>query len=760
MADTSLGINKITAPSIVGVSPDASVLSSMLPSLPSKTIPSNTPTVPLTFRPPANSVAPSATPTANKTKYNILTVFPATIELDELSIPHDKTTKPGKPENVYSVEFPLIKVNDYIFSRDEILNFQLDCTEFLPTISLELGFIDNLFLSKNMPKDGDIISIAIRNRSDTLKIVRNDYVITGVISRPNQSQTKAPILMTLYGELYVPGLSSQMGDWAFDGTTMEALKDVAQRLKLGFATNEDNTDDKQVWLKANIATDIFIQQLVERSWKDQESFYNAWIDVYYNLCFVNLNKQLMSAESEIEPAVLLSNMDTNTTHETDMSDKATNVTPKIFSNINQFRATPFFINTWKPKNRATAVTFQVGTKMTCEMFEHNAHLFEKDDAQNYWAIPVEPIYDKDKLRNNIILRGRTVPKDPSMNIGLQLANNPFMGVYEKYPWLGIQYTASDTSVPPTQRDGNHHKNYQVAKVNNLMNLKELDKLNVYVAVNGNNMNVIVGDKIPILIIRTDAADNKRVNKKNPGGDVADLFFSGWYIVKGYTLSWSSEDNDKIVNNFVHEFVLTRREWPAPVPIDGIPDPVTPAASSGTTLTEKAPEQYAPVNPKETGLLNPIGKKVTLSSRFGPRKSPTKGASSNHKGVDFAVPSGTPIYSPGDGMIKYAGDTSPNSCGGKITISTGQYVVTMCHVRQWIVSTGQNVKRGQLVGYTGGGEGDAYAGASTGAHLHYAVTMGGKPYNPEVAHSDLGTMYKPAVANNPMYRYFSDNTFVT
>jgi len=725
---------------IVNLAPDVSIAESPLPPI-NPPAPVVVPT-PLSFTPLPTTKAPTTSQPTDQTKYRIFSGFDATIELDELSISAPEKSKGStqKVENVVGVEYPLVKVNNYIFSRDELLNFEIESTGFLPTISIEAGFIDNLFLSKEMPKDGDIISIAIRNRSDTLKIIRNDYVITSVHVMPSQTQTKAPVIMTMYGELFVPMLKSQKDDYAFDGTTFEALQDIAKKLKLGFATNEDNTDDKQVWLKANIAGDIYINNLVERAWRDSQSFYACWIDVYYKLNFINLNKQLMSAESEIDVAALISNMDVNTNYDVDMSDKNTEITPKLFSNLTQFRATPFFINTWRPKNRSTSITFLLGTKMACELFEHNKNLYETEGSQNYWAVPIEPMYDNEKLKNSIIFRGRTSYVDASDNSDLKLANHPYVGMYEKYPWLGIQYTASDTTVPQTQRDGNHHRNYQVAKVNNLMNNRELDKMNVEINVNGNNFNIIRGDKVPVLIIRTDAVDNKRVNPKNNMSDQADLFFSGWFIVKGFNLSWSSDGNDEVYSNFVHQLILTRREWPAPIPIEAITDPVSPASNtmSSSSQDDDSTDDILVVNPNDVGLLNPIGHKVRLSSRFGPRKSPTPGGSSNHKGVDFAVPSGTPLYSPGDGTVQFAGDTSPNSCGGHVKIATGQYIIKMCHVRKWVVATGQKVKRGQLVGYSGGGKNDPYHGASTGAHLHYGVfnANGSVAYNPELAHKDI------------------------
>ena len=503
------------------------------------------------------------------TVYRILTVFPKTIELDELSIPAAEARSKQKAEDSISIEFPLIKINDYIFNRDEILSMNIDCTGFLPKITLTVIFLHQLFLAKEMPKDGDIISVAIRGRSDALKMIRNDYVITGVHVLPNFTTVKSPVQMTLYGELFIPGMKSQINDFSFVGTSMDALKDLAKKYGLGFATNEDNTDDKQIWLKANIATDIYINNVTDRAWRDGESFYECWIDVYYNLNFINVNKQLLSAETETDIAAMVSNLDKNWVYGAEAEPEKATPTVKVFSNYSQFRTSSFYISTWRPINRSSAITFQIGTKIICEMFEHNHNVYKDSTKKRYWQIPVEPTYDKEKVNKMILLRGRA-NFDSSLNkTDLVRANYPYTELYEKMPWLGVQYTISNPDDDNKQWDGNHHKNYQLAKIHNLINIKELDKLNVHIDVVGVNLNIIKGDKIPVVLIKTDAIENMMVNKDTNFNDMLDLFYSGWYLVKGFSISWVNKNEDNIMSNFSQEFILTRREWPAPLPVEPV-----------------------------------------------------------------------------------------------------------------------------------------------------------------------------------------------
>jgi hypothetical protein len=502
----------------------------------------------------------------------ILLVFPATIKLDELSIVGNKEERAQQNEDVAGVEYPLIKINDYIFSRSEITSVSIDCTEFLPKIVVNVILMGQLFIAKEMPKDGDIISVAIRNRTDALKIIRNDYVITGVHVAPNLTEARIPVAMTFYGELFIPGLKSQKNDFSFKGTTLEAAKDFAKKYNLGFASNEDNTSDKQIWLKANIAGDIYINNIVERAWRDTKSFYKCWIDLYYNLNFINFDKQLMSTETETDVAAIISNLDKNWNYGANTKETETSLTVKVFSNYQSFRTSSFYITSWRPFNKSSSITFQIGTKMTCEMFEHNKNIYENpktDKNKHYWAVTIEPTYDKDKVNKTILLRGRATMVKDEKNPDLQRANYSYVDLYEKFPWLGTQYTISNPDDDNLQWDGNHHKNYQVAKVQNLINNKELDKLNLHIEVNGNNFNVIRGDKIPVVLIKTDAVDNMRINPKSNFNDMLDLFYSGWYLVKGFVLNFTGKNKGSIMSNFTQEFILTRREWPAPLPVEPI-----------------------------------------------------------------------------------------------------------------------------------------------------------------------------------------------
>ncbi len=149
-------------------------------------------------------------------------------------------------------------------------------------------------------------------------------------------------------------------------------------------------------------------------------------------------------------------------------------------------------------------------------------------------------------------------------------------------------------------------------------------------------------------------------------------------------------------------------------------------------------QFAPNIPPGRELMHPLGPKYKITSGFGYRNI-GKGTSKNHKGSDIGAPVGTPIYAVQDGKVLRAGDTTPNGCGGFIKLDHPLVGLQTkyCHCSKWVVKDGDEVKKGQVIGYTGGARGARFSGNSQGPHLHYEVlNSGGIAMNPTKVHSDM------------------------
>jgi murein DD-endopeptidase MepM/ murein hydrolase activator NlpD len=134
----------------------------------------------------------------------------------------------------------------------------------------------------------------------------------------------------------------------------------------------------------------------------------------------------------------------------------------------------------------------------------------------------------------------------------------------------------------------------------------------------------------------------------------------------------------------------------------------------------------------------------LSSGFGMRKHPIKGYTRMHEGVDFAAPTGTPIYAAGDGTVVRAGRNGGYGNYVEIRHANG-YSTAYGHMHRIGkgIRRGARVEQGQVIGTVGN------TGSSTGPHLHYEILVGGEPVNPQSL--DLPTGHRLSGAELERFR---------
>lgn len=114
----------------------------------------------------------------------------------------------------------------------------------------------------------------------------------------------------------------------------------------------------------------------------------------------------------------------------------------------------------------------------------------------------------------------------------------------------------------------------------------------------------------------------------------------------------------------------------------------------------------------------------LSSPFGLRRFFNGEERNAHSGLDFAVPQGTAVKAPADGIVTIVADYFFN--GKTVFIDHGQGLITMyCHLSKFQVTQGEQVKRGQVIGNVGA------TGRATGPHLHWNVSLNNARVDPAI-----------------------------
>lgn len=485
------------------------------------------------------------------------------IRFDELSLREDGGTSinGGSELNTVGNDYPIIRINDMVLGKDDIQSMLISSRGFLPTIELSLKFANTVLISKNMPKDGDMISVFVRTNTSAINYLRNDFIINHVDS--NVSSKSANNTVFLRGELFIEGFTSNNNTFGIIGTSKDVMKEIAKKFKMGFAYNDaDDMNDLQNWLCCFSSPQGFIEDVTRHSWKNNMSFFKSWVDLYYNLCFVNVNKFLSSDENpedEIDLTFFSSTVALNNL--TSSNDKPDDAKPflKVFSNFDSFKGSSFYISKWHPVNRSNSLSS--GYSNIIHSFTHNQNVYieNKDNCED--TLIVNPVYDTSKLDSYIILRGRA-KYDENANPDNEQArvNYSMQNTYINHIWSGVEYKMDkdENSSSNNTWSGNVHHNYHNAAYQNEINDIELNKLYIEVVCDGLCLQVMRGERVPVFLKYNTPLD-KNISPDDPG---FNRFYSGYYIVDSIEYKYNGKVKTGY-SSFSTIMSLKRREWPTP-----------------------------------------------------------------------------------------------------------------------------------------------------------------------------------------------------
>lgn len=466
----------------------------------------------------------------------ILSITKPTILLDQMDMVD--TSAPNAAMKSTENEFkkagflyPLVGINKYQFDASEVTRFRLDFTGFMPEVSINVVSGNGIFLSKNFPKDGDPVSIFIRSKMDEFKPIRADFEITSINSAPSFDNTGEVIQFTIDGILRIPGIFADHCKAFSDKTSFDTLQAVANDLTIGFASNETLTSDQMKWLCPFDSYHKFIKDVTAASYKNDDSFFGAFIDCHYFLNFININNQFSDDYEDIDA---LDSFSENTDFYNDQSITKFN-TKLVLCNHKNFMGSSNYIEKYTLLGNSGQVVIENGYRRYTQFYDN---FFKADlPKDKYQSFFVESL-NTDGVRDKILNKGR-IKED-------------FYNNTNKYKWLGNQM-----SLPK----GNAHENHIYARVHNWQNIQDLEKMMLYVVLSKPNFNIYRGQRIPVVIINM--GNTMRQKSTQDEGASAedrisrDKFLTGYYMVHGIKYYWDA------IGGFKQELLLTRREWPIP-----------------------------------------------------------------------------------------------------------------------------------------------------------------------------------------------------
>ena len=445
---------------------------------------------------------------------------------------------------------PYMTINGYAISNF-LLSFNLDLTGFLPVINFSFYAGNSSFISLSYPKDGDIVSVYISSPEGYYKPTRMDFNIltvkSDVSSRYSQNDSSNSqgknLRFSISAEARIPSLYTPVIKSFREKNSYETLLEVSQDLDLGFSTNEVSTEDRMTWICPNYSYYDFIQEVCLRSYKDdEESFFDCWIDQYYNLNFVNLGVQFSQEELVQEEIVYVEGYYAQKNYKADvyLSGSASLPLQRTYlllkNNLDSTKF-PFGINGYTLVSNSGTNVNKTGYVVNIGFYDEN--LEEEDPKNKYINYDIESITSKDIIKGQIIQKGRGSDDEYKRE--------------KRREWLGVLNRKDDS--------GGVHLNYLHSKYQNLINYNDCTKFFLKVELLGYFSGIYRGQVVPVHIevletgLRFDVAGNTGSDKGVQSNTIkTDNFLTGNYVVMGIEASWSPSSGFKQI---LH---LAKRNW--------------------------------------------------------------------------------------------------------------------------------------------------------------------------------------------------------
>jgi hypothetical protein len=459
---------------------------------------------------------------ASNLERSILTIIEPTIVLDELVIADTESATPDsmtpntqiKNSKIYNVT-PLVRINQYEVNPDNLISFRLSNTGFYPTLKVIFNDIDTSFTARFFPKDGDVAQLYIRSQGDeeTFKPIRIDFTIIDVY--PIAGSGDKVTRIAVEGRMFVPDLFTERVEY-HEGTSWNALLNIAESLTLGYASNVEDTSDTMTWINPNDTVDKYIQDIVANSYFDDDHFFTAYIDPYYYLTFIDVNR-LFSQEGapDVTQGFTLNSMDSY-----DNGEGKVDNFPYFLTNDVKFQGSANYMRKHQMVNETGFITKNNGYKRYAQFWEQ----VEREFISEF----VDPIVDE--VEGQVpATKGRLVEGKVEGPLDNQV----------RFKYLG-------------QQSQNVHNQFMYSVVLNYQNLSEITKMGMVAELDTVNPALLRYTRIfcqvfeyatpvkqqltasteddaepPANAVKRDPAADEEVN-----GGIINEFLTGFYVING------------------------------------------------------------------------------------------------------------------------------------------------------------------------------------------------------------------------------------
>jgi predicted chitinase len=405
----------------------------------------------------SNSSPNGGQPITNLIQFFKPTISPSDITFD---IEDERSTKRDREKISKRLGYnPFIWYNGVQIGYKDVKGFNLYHKGILP--ALDITFFDSWgrIREDGFPNDDATISIYLNSKSLNLRSIHMDFKI--IDFKDNGEGIYSITGLCNIPEIYLRRFLSYSNK-----TSHESLQEVAKQCGIGFCSNIQNSDDKMTWINTGFQNLEFIDNVMLNSYVSDTSFQYCYIDYYYNLCYIDLNKEIERDASQDKMITGFGWKFMDGKEENNEVDEE--ISKMQLMNDKSLRGTIGFFETFEVNNKSTKVSIQKSYRSRSKFY----------DTKNKELLVFDVESQTSDGSKSIILKG-----DPN-DVNFFKENTANI-------WIGKQDTWDDGQ-------GNVHKNYNYAVPQNRQNLDDITKVSCKMLLPNLNFNLYVFQKIPII----------------------------------------------------------------------------------------------------------------------------------------------------------------------------------------------------------------------------------------------------------------------
>ncbi len=402
---------------------------------------------------------------------------------------------------------PFVYYNGVPIGYKDVKNVNLYHRGILP--SIEITFVDTwgLFRQDAFPYDDTLITIYLNSRSKNLRSIHMDFKILDFKDNGDNSYT-------INGICNIPEIFLRKFTSYSKKTSHEALQEVAKQCNLGFCSNIQNSDDKMSWINTGLMVKDFIENVINNSYVSETSFQHVYIDFYYNICYVDIYKEM---ERDVSDDKMISSFGYKfLTSEEENEEVDEKVVDMVLLNDKSVKDSNAFILEFEIVNKSTKVSLQKSYRTRSKYY----------DIINKELLIFDVESQTSDGSKSIILKSR--PNDDKFF--QENTNNVYLGKLDMF----------------NEGEGNMHKNYNYSIPQNRQNLDDITKVSAKLVLPNLNFNLYVYQKIQIFFTP---------HRQSSTEDPVYKRISGDWLITGIEFNYDNGSQTQVITAIKRELTL-------------------------------------------------------------------------------------------------------------------------------------------------------------------------------------------------------------